>query len=113
MAMKRLLRVKIYGQMSQSTLERFRTSLRLRKRGRLSDEEDAEFGYRYLRDEGDDWVELSLWRIDDMHWSVRLSYMNEPVPVEVIQQVRADIVATAEKHGFTVESIWEQGGAKT
>lgn len=108
MPMRTALGVKMSGQMSQRTLEKFRASLRLQKSGRLTDEEDAQFGYKYLRDEQDNWVELSLWRIDDTHWSVRLSYMNEPVPVEVIEQVRADILAAADKHGFTVEKVWGQ-----
>ncbi|MFI6025520.1 hypothetical protein [Amycolatopsis magusensis] len=105
MPMTRLLVVHLAGAMPQGKLEAFRKSLTLTKRGRLTDDEDSQFGYRYLRDEPDNFVKLSLWRTDETHWYLNLSYMNEPVAAEVVERCRVEILAAAEKHGFLVEKV--------
>jgi hypothetical protein len=102
--MTTLLSVELYGEMPQSKLEQLRRLLKLERLGRLTDAEDAEFGYRYLRNEESNWVTLSLWRIDDTHWALDLSYLNEPVPAEVVDRCRREIFAAAQRLGLTAET---------
>jgi hypothetical protein len=105
MPMTRQLEVRLHGDMSQGTLEKLRKSLKLKKRGRLTDLEDVEFGYRYLQKDNANWIQLSLQRTAETDWFVVLTYLNEPVASQTVEQCRADILAAAKKLGFTAEEV--------
>lgn len=78
---------------------------RAHKIGRLTDAEDAEFGYRYLQKDDQNWISLDLFRQDDTNWTFYLTYLsNAPLP-ETIDQVLADITAAADRHGFAVVEV--------
>jgi hypothetical protein len=72
MALERRLLVLLRGAVDRARLEELRRSLGLRPRGRLTDQEDSEFGYRYVGDPDDRSVILSLWRYADDEWGVAL-----------------------------------------
>jgi hypothetical protein len=73
--------------------------------GRLTDDEDAEFGYRYLRQDRTNQTEIDLLRHAPTKWSVRLTYQSEPPPVEVVQQLRSDILSAAGQLGLIVIDV--------
>jgi hypothetical protein len=102
MPMTRALIVRLTGPMASGVLRQIREDLSLRAKGRLSDAEDADFGYRYLQQDDQNWIRLHLSRQDDTNWAFYLTYLSDPPSSETIDQVLADITATAGRHGFTV-----------
>jgi hypothetical protein len=106
MPMNRLLVVFLRGELSQSKLDRLRELLSLTRRGRLTDAEDAEFGYRYLRDEAPDRVVLHLYRDDDTSWSVSLAYEGEPPSQDTVDEIRRAILDAASELGLEVVRVW-------
>jgi hypothetical protein len=91
--------------MPEGTLRQVREDLALHPKGRLSDAEDNEFGYRYLQKDDQNWISLDLSRQDDANWTFYLTYLSDPPPPETIGQVLADITAAAGRHGFTVAEV--------
>jgi hypothetical protein len=102
MPMTRALTVRLTGPMPADTLRRIREELSLHTRGRLSDVEDFDFGYRYLQKNDQNWIRLDLSRQDDTNCAFYLTYLSDPPPPETIGRVLADITAAADRHGFTV-----------
>jgi len=105
MPMTRALTVRLTGLMPADTLRRIREDLSLHTRGRLSDAEDFDFGYRYLRKDDQNWIRLDLSRQDDTNWVFYLTYLSDPPSPETIGQVLADITAAAGRHGFTIVEV--------
>lgn len=101
----RLLNIRLHGEMPQERLDKFRELLGLERRGRLDDPDDAEFGYRYLRDEENEWADVSLWRTDNRNWYVVLDYMGQPPSAKLIDQCRTEILTAARELGFTVDDV--------
>lgn len=100
--MTRQLDIYLRGDLGRS-LDAFRERLGLRKRGRLSDDWDDLFGSRDLRpaDRGRMWLHLS--RLEDPdEWSVSLAFQGEPMAVDDLERLRADILAAAAEVGVTV-----------
>jgi hypothetical protein len=62
------LRVSFRGEVTQERLDQLRRELSLQKKGRLTDTEDAEFGYRFLTDDSRMGPEMELWRVDRDTW---------------------------------------------
>jgi hypothetical protein len=106
MPMNRLLVVCLRGELSQSKLDHLRELLSLTRRGRLTDAEDAEFGYRYLPDEAPDRVVLQLYRDDDTSWNISLAYEGEPPPPDTVGEIRRTILEAASQLGLEVDRIW-------
>jgi len=104
MPMERALDVLLRGAMPQSRLEQLRDLLRLRSRGRLTDAEDMNFGYRYLRQAPD--LVLHLWRYEDASWGVRLTYEGEPPSDTEVVECRSDILSAAAQVGLDVDRVW-------
>lgn len=105
MPMTIALTVRFRGEMTQATLLRLREQLALNRRGRLTDAEDAEFGYRHLQHDELNWIDLTLWRHDDAHWSFLLTYLKESPARDVVERELADIRAALAQVGFTVEDV--------
>jgi hypothetical protein len=105
MPMSIALTVRFRGEMTQATLLRLREQLGLKRQGRLTDAEDAAFGYRYLQHDELNWIDLDLWRQDDTHWSFLLTYLKEPPAREVVEQELAGIRAALAELGFTIEDV--------
>lgn len=109
MPMTRALTVQfaLAGPMTEETLVQVREDLSLNKIGRLTDDEDAEFGYRYLQKDDQNWISFDLYRNedDDTIWAFHLTYLKAPPDPEIIDQILADITTTAKRHGFTITEI--------
>jgi hypothetical protein len=99
--------VRASGPVTGDVLDRLRLRLRSRRRGRLGDAEDVNFGVRYLRAETD-LTDLRLVREDDTSWRLELNYPHEPLPAETVAGLRADIVAAVTDVGLTVTDVWER-----
>jgi hypothetical protein len=105
MPMSTALTVRLTGPMPAGTLQQIREDLSLHAKGRLSDAEDENFGYRYLQKDDQNWISLDLYRVDDTNWAFDLTYLSEPPAPETIGQVLADITAAAGRNGFTVAEV--------
>jgi hypothetical protein len=99
------------GDVTDETLGRIRERLSLIRRGRLTDLEDAEFGYRYLVKNESGRIRLSLFRDPRDHqlWRLTLSYLDRPATRDVVTEVRRDVLLAAEDLGLAVEYVWEEG----
>jgi len=106
MAMQCRLIVSLQGGMSRAKLDALRRLLEMERRGRLDDQEDVEFGYRYLQ-ERPNTVRLYLIRDDDTHWRVKLTHEKEPPPAGTVEALRSAILSAAAQLGFTTERVWE------
>ena len=91
--------------MPAATLRQIREELSLHAKGRLSDAEDNEFGYRYLQKNDQNWISLDLSRHDDTNWAFYLTYLSAPLSPEIIGQILADITAAVGRHGFRVVEV--------
>jgi hypothetical protein len=91
------------GSLNQEGLDSIRHALGLRKRGRLTDREDWDFGDRYLNDEGAPMIVLTLWRYEEDEWGIVLDVdpraTLEPSEVEM-WRLRAE--AAAQTAGLAV-----------
>jgi hypothetical protein len=110
MPMNQLLGIWLRGELPQSKLDRLREDLSLTRRGRLTDSEDAEFGYRYLRDDAPDRVVLQLYRDDDSLWKLSLTYEGEPPSRDTVDRIRRAILKAASQHGLEVDRVWPSDG---
>lgn len=108
MSMTTALKVSLSGEISQAKLDKIRELLDLTKRGRLDDDEDANFGYRNLQRDETNQITLDLWRNTGTDWYLKLSYMSEPPAAGVVDQLRSDIVSAAGQLGLTVDRIWQR-----
>jgi hypothetical protein len=86
----RRLTVDLSGQLDQTALEQLRDALGLHRRGRLTDLEDWEFGFRALDGDGAAGM-LRLWRYDDLRWAITLDAADAVTPSD------AEVVALAEQ----------------
>lgn len=103
MPMQLILSVRLCGEMPQAKLDALRGRMGMRSIGRLTDLEDAEFGYRYLRQDKGNFVVLHLWRRSDTEWAIHLSFENEPPSDTIVQQYRSQIFEAAAALGLTAE----------
>ncbi|EIV92124.1 hypothetical protein [Frankia sp. QA3] len=105
-----VLSVSMAGPVDLETLSGLRRSLDLRPHGRLDDDDDGDFGYRYLVDDGvERRVLLTLWRNRPDEWMVTLLATPADVPDETgLTQLLAEIRAAAQSAGLTVtrEGVW-------
>ncbi|MEC3919228.1 hypothetical protein [Nocardia sp. CDC160] len=58
------------GRLDQPRLDELRAALGLTPSGRLTDREDARFGFRELGDDGNPSLVLKLWRVEDDQWAI-------------------------------------------
>lgn len=104
-SMRRALTVRLRGELTQPALDELQRRLDLRPAGRLTDEEDADFGHRYLREDEGNFVRLGLWReaADGADWAFHLSYQNEPPDEDTLRRLRSQILDAAAAVGLAVE----------
>jgi hypothetical protein len=112
MPMDPLFAVWLRGELPQSKLDRLRQLLSLERRGRLTDAEDAQFGYRYLREDAPHRTALHLYRDTDSLWKVGLTYEGEPPPRRTVEEIRRAILDAAAQLGLQVERIWPPGDSR-
>ena len=111
MPMTMQFKVELRGEVAGEVLDRLRDRLALTPRGRLTDLEDAEFGYRYLMKDDSGHIDLTLFRDprDHRRWRLTLSYLGRPATRDVVTEVRRDVLLAAEDLGLAVEYVWEEG----
>lgn len=100
--MKQQLVIFMEGEFDSDKVATFRERLGMTKRGRLSDDWDANFGHRDLRSSEQGRVWLNLYRHTDSSWSADLSYEVDPLPSDEMEQLRTKILEAAGEVGTTV-----------
>jgi len=100
--MKTQLAITLAGDVGQGRLDTLRERLGLRKRGRLSDDQDEEFGHRDLSAGGEGRRWMDLWRDSASEWTVRLAYETDPLPAAELEALRDQVVAAADALGWRV-----------
>lgn len=68
--LERRLLLMLAGRLDQARLDELRRALGLTPSGRLTDREDARFGFRELGDDGNPSAVLKLWRSADDQWAI-------------------------------------------
>lgn len=101
------LEIWLHGEMTQDKLTEIQAMLDLTSFARLSDWQDRSFGSRYLNDESDHFVRVSLGRrgIDEPEWAIDLTFQAERAPEHVVDHYRDRTLAAAEQTGFTVTRV--------
>lgn len=96
-----VLVVDIHGEVDQSSLERLRTHLCLKKQGRLSDDWDQEFGYRKIARSAGHYTDISLFRNFDGSWKVQVLDTEQLEPKsDGLALLQAELVEGIEAAGF-------------
>jgi hypothetical protein len=105
MPMRRVLTIRLKGQLSETALEELRRRLGLQSEGRLTDREDVEFGYRYLRRDEGNFVRLGLSREGDGNadWVIHLTCQNEPPDEGTMRRLRSEVAGAAGGLGLAFE----------
>jgi hypothetical protein len=94
--------VRMKGELAGNLVE-FCKRVGLRRRGRLNDDWDQEFGRRELRSRDQGWVNLTLWRgFEDDDWKVKLTYEKEPLSASEAEQWRQKVLNAAAAVGMTI-----------
>jgi hypothetical protein len=105
MAMTTALTVYLSGEMPQPKLEKMRQLLGLTKRGRLDDDEDANFGYRNIQRDEANQIIIDLYRDTSANWHIALTYRAQPPAPGTVDQLRTDILAAAGQVGVGVDRV--------
>jgi hypothetical protein len=93
--------VDIDGDVDQPGLERLRTHLNLKGRGRLTDDWDQEFGYRTIEAADGQRTDIGLWREFDESWNVSVLANSQPDPgSDELASLRAELVEGITAAGF-------------
>jgi hypothetical protein len=101
-------RVTAFGEVDQARLEDLRSQLGLRRAGRLTDDEDEQFGYRTER-VGDTEVEFTLTRDGVGTWSFWISYEGATPPADaLIDQHREAFLQAFRASGLRINSEWRR-----
>lgn len=95
----------LFGTLMQDSLDRLRERLDMRRRGRLDDDWDSQFGTAVLRPGEGAQMTLELLRKDeyDNDWSLLLSYQGAPPTLEQVSRIRKDIMLAASDVGLTID----------
>src|SRR3954471_635866 len=91
----RRLTVDLRGQLDQAALDGLRDALGLHRRGRLTDREDWEFGFRVLTAEGEPPATLRPCRYAERRWAVTLDAAELPATEVLSWAERAEAAAAA------------------
>jgi hypothetical protein len=101
------LRIIAWGKVDQAVLEQLRAELGLRRAGRLTDAEDAEFGYRNEQIAGSR-VMVNLWRHAEDTWSYEVRYQGQPPPDEIVDQYKTAFRDAFERGGLAIHQEYRQ-----
>lgn len=110
--MTRVLAVHLVGELREPGLSQLRGALHLTDRGRLSDDEDVEFGRRYLKRADDDHALVTLDRIDPTHWQIQVSYWHEALRDDAAERFRTHAAGAAKQAGLMIECSWTRSGGR-
>jgi hypothetical protein len=95
-----VLVIDIHGEVDQSSLERLRTHLDLKKQGRLSDDWDQEFGYRKIERSTGQYTKIGLFRNFDGSWKVQVLDTEKLDPkADELALLRGELVEEIEAAG--------------
>lgn len=98
--------VSIVEPVDASSLARIREVLNLKPHGRLTDDWDYEFGYRYLREsEGASSPRMALWRADGQPWYIAVSHPVAEPSAQEVEQWRQEIIDGIKAAGLTPEPM--------
>lgn len=96
-----ILVIDIDGDVDQSGLERLRTHLNLKSRGRLTDDWDQKFGTRDAHTANGQAASVTLFRNFDETWKVQVSHTRDDMPVaDEIAMLQAELVEGITAAGF-------------
>ena len=101
------LRTFAWGKVDRAKLEQLRAELRLERAGRLTDAEDAEFGYREEQ-VGATRLTVNLWRHAEDSWSYDLYYEGQPLPAEVVDRYQTAFHDAFKRAGFVIHQEYRQ-----
>jgi hypothetical protein len=88
-----VLVIDIHGEVDQSSLQRLRSHLDLKKQGRLSDDWDQEFGHRKIERSSSQYTSIGLFRNFDGSWKVQVLDTEELDPTgDKLALLRAELV---------------------
>lgn len=90
------------GEVSQATLDRLRAGFGLTPKGRLSDAEDAMFGYREEHEGAATRLRFALWRFDPSSWSLTIHYLGAPPSPAAIDRHLPQVRAAIDHAGLRV-----------
>ncbi len=105
MAMERLLLVGLRGDLPQARLDLLRERLGLHAQGRLTDQEDELFGYRYLRESPGARVVVRLSREGAGQWAVHLASEGTRPDQEFLDGWRAAVEDVAAQLELVVDRV--------
>jgi hypothetical protein len=96
-----ILVIEIDGDVDESGLDRLRTRLNLKGRGRLTDDWDQEFGYRTVEDASGQRTNIVLFRNFDESWKVSVHVTGQQEPsTDELALLRAALVEGIAGAGF-------------
>ena len=99
--MTRILVIDIDGTVDQTGLERLRTHLNLKGRGRLTDDWDQEFGYLTVEEASGQRTKIVLYRNFDESWKVSVHATGQQEPsTDELSRLRAELVEGITAAGF-------------
>ncbi|WP_109505848.1 hypothetical protein [Nocardioides speluncae] len=102
MASSTAFTVSIQEPLTQSSLDRLREALGLEPEGRLTDDWDAEFGYKDLKGDGADATEVTLCRADGRPWFLDVTYPDGNPPSDAeLAQWRTELIEGIRAAGLT------------
>lgn len=101
MPAEQVFRLDIWGRVDQRVLEQLRAELGLHRAGRLTDAEDAEFGYRdeFVEETGSR-VHVTLWRNSEDSWLVTITHEGPRPPESLLDEWQARFEAAVEHAGL-------------
>ena len=96
-----VLVIDIDGAVDQPGLERLRTHLNLKARGRLTDDWDQKFGFRDVQRSSGQTTSITLFRNFDETWKVQVSDTRDDMPAaDDIATIQAELVEGITAAGF-------------
>jgi len=96
-----VLVIDINGAVDQPGLERLRTHLNLKARGRLTDDWDQKFGFRDVQRSSGQTTSITLFRNFDETWKVQVSDTGDDMPsADEIAALQAELVEGVTAAGF-------------
>ncbi|MFD3705579.1 hypothetical protein ACFWUP_20760 [Nocardia sp. NPDC058658] len=102
MTIKLAYEITINEPLDLARLTLLRKTLGLRACGRMDDDWDYKFGYKDLKGDGIQAVELTLWRADDAPWHLTVSYSTDNIPTsEELAWWQARIITGVEAAGLS------------
>jgi hypothetical protein len=96
-----ILKIDIHGDVDQTGLEKLGAHLRLKKRGRLTDDWDETFGKRLIEYPDGRRIQIALFRhANDRSWTVNVSTTDPVFANDDVTKLRAELISDITAAGF-------------